>query len=288
LVDALRQWARGEAHVIFSPLRPETGQRHTHASLSLCFASSNPASVKPCARRRRDPAAAAGRHPKPHTGGHSLRLYLPACTVAQHDDRMRPTRVCLARPSLRHFVLDFRGRQQGTDGPHGPGQVFVCSNGGLDLCWSSLVGRRCLRPASQLPPTSLQKTKRNKLPWYGQKGARSKLPPTRHDTTPSVSRRWKDSRQAAVGAPVGQVAAATERLSGASRVLVVVDLQHRGSLNRNRRNDLPFNPHPPRKSRELGPCCQAIKKKDSSLLKVQQCLDVCWHLVEEGACLRQG
>jgi hypothetical protein len=36
--------------------------------------------------------------------------------------------------------------------------------------------------ASQLPPTSLQKTKRNKLPWYGQKGARSKLPPTRHDT----------------------------------------------------------------------------------------------------------
>jgi hypothetical protein len=182
LVDALRQWARGEAHVIFSPLRPETGQRHTHASLSLCFASSNPASVKPCARRRRDPAAAAGRHPKPHTGGHSLRLYLPACTVAQHDDRMRPTRVCLARPSLRHFVLDFRGRQQGTDGPHGPGQVFVCSNGGLDLCWSSLVGRRCLRPASQLPPTSLQKTKRNKLPWYGQKGARSKLPPTRHDT----------------------------------------------------------------------------------------------------------
>jgi hypothetical protein len=110
----------------------------------------------------------------------------------------------------------------------------------------------------------------------------------RHDTTPSVSRRWKDSRQAAVGAPVGQVAAATERLSGASRVLVVVDLQHRGSLNRNRRNDLPFNPHPPRKSREPGPCCQAIKKKDSSLLKVQQCLDVCWHLVEEGACLRQG
>jgi hypothetical protein len=219
LVDALRQWARGEAHVIFSPLRPETGQRHTHASLSLCFASSNPASVKPCARRRRrrDLAAAAGRHPKPHTGGHSLRLYLPACTVAQHDDRMRPTRVCLARPSLRHFVLDFRGRQQGTDGPHGVSWRRCMDRGKFSFAqmvdWT-YVGARSWAVAAFGRLASCHRHHCKKQKETSCHGTGKKAPVAschRHDTTPSVSRRWKDSRQAAVGAPVGQVAGSCNR-----------------------------------------------------------------------------